>query len=88
MPASEKAEVPLAGAGPDAAGLFPAYQLEDFFSFLGKRKGLLDGVSLTGGEPLLQPGAGGFLRSRARTAASPSSWTPTASYPDRLRAIS
>ena len=27
---------------------------EEFFSFLNKRKGLLDGVAITGGEPLLQ----------------------------------
>ena len=28
---------------------------EDFFSFLAKRKGLLDAVAITGGEPLLHP---------------------------------
>lgn len=34
----------------------------DFFSFLDKRKGLLDGVCITGGEPLLQPDLEEFLR--------------------------
>lgn len=33
----------------------------EFFSFLDKRKGLLDGVCITGGEPLLQPDISGFI---------------------------
>ena len=28
---------------------------EEFFTFLGKRIGILDGVCVSGGEPLLQP---------------------------------
>ena len=39
------------GAG-DATGDTP---VEEFFAFLDKRHGLLDGVCITGGEPLLQP---------------------------------
>lgn len=35
---------------------------ELFFSFLKKRKGILDGVCVTGGEPLLQPDIEDFLR--------------------------
>ena len=35
---------------------------EEFFSFLKKRQGLLDGVCVTGGEPTLQPGLPEFLR--------------------------
>ena len=35
---------------------------EEFFTFLNKRKGLLDGVCVTGGEPTLMPGLGEFLR--------------------------
>jgi len=31
------------------------YPLEEFFAFLEKRRGLLDGICITGGEPLLQP---------------------------------
>ena len=35
---------------------------EDVFAFLEKRKGLLDGVAVTGGEPTLQPDLPDFLR--------------------------
>lgn len=35
---------------------------EEFFTFLAKRKGLLDGVCVTGGEPLLNPGISDFLK--------------------------
>ena len=35
---------------------------EEFFSFLQKRQGLLDGVCVTGGEPTLQPGLVDFLQ--------------------------
>ena len=35
---------------------------EDVISFLEKRKGLLDGVAITGGEPLLQPDIASFIR--------------------------
>ena len=34
----------------------------EFFSFLKKRQGVLDGVCVTGGEPLLQPGIEEFIR--------------------------
>ena len=35
---------------------------EDFFSFLNKRQGILEGVCVTGGEPLLQKDIAPFLR--------------------------
>ena len=35
---------------------------EDFFSFLKKRQGILEGVCVTGGEPLLQKDISSFLR--------------------------
>ena len=34
----------------------------EFFAFLGKRKGLLDGVAITGGEPCLHPDLPDFMR--------------------------
>ena len=34
---------------------------DSFFDYLKKRQGLLDGVAVTGGEPLLQPDLGEFL---------------------------
>jgi pyruvate formate lyase activating enzyme len=40
----------------------PDLDVEEFFSFLQKRKGLLDGVAVTGGEPLLQADIIPFLR--------------------------
>ena len=38
------------------------YKTEEILSFLQKRKGLLDGVCVTGGEPLLQPDINKFLK--------------------------
>lgn len=38
------------------------YSETDILSFLEKRKGLLDGVCITGGEPLLQPDIADFIR--------------------------
>lgn len=35
---------------------------DQFFSFLGDREGILDGVAITGGEPLLNDGIEAFLR--------------------------
>ncbi len=40
----------------------PVIPEEEFFAFLRKRQGLLDGVAVTGGEPTLQPELPGFLR--------------------------
>ena len=34
---------------------------DEFFAFLSKRRRLLDGVCITGGEPLLHPDLPGFL---------------------------
>lgn len=36
-------------------GIAPAISHDELFSFLKKRQGILDGVCITGGEPLLQP---------------------------------
>lgn len=43
-------------------GEVQAVELSDFFAFLNKRRGLLDGVCISGGEPLLQLGLGDFVQ--------------------------
>lgn len=43
-------------------GEMPSIPEGDFFSFLQKRKGLLDGVCISGGEPLLNPDIRDFLK--------------------------
>lgn len=40
----------------------PDVPKEEFFSFLKKRQGVLDGVAVTGGEPTLDPNLAPFLR--------------------------
>ena len=40
----------------------PLMEEEEFFAFLGKRKGLLDGVAITGGEPLLRKDIEDFIK--------------------------
>ncbi len=40
----------------------PLMEDEEFFAFLGKRKGLLDGVCISGGEPLLHKDIDVFIR--------------------------
>ena len=40
----------------------PLMDVENFFSFLSKRQGILEGVCVTGGEPLLQKDIAPFLR--------------------------
>ena len=39
---------------------------EEFFAFLDKRHGLLDGVAITGGEPCLRPDLPDFIKKRRR----------------------
>ena len=42
-------------------GGFPEMDIEEFFTFLKKRSGVLDGVAITGGEPTLQKGILDFM---------------------------
>lgn len=42
-------------------GELPDIHEEEFFSMLSKRKGILDGVCITGGEPLLMPDIADFI---------------------------
>ena len=74
------------GTGAPGAGLPPAVTLDEFFAFLGKRAGLLDGVCITGGEPLLQPSIEDFC-ARIREAGFAVKLDTNGSFPDRLRAL-
>ena len=59
---------------------------EEFFSFLSKRKGLLDGVGITGGEPLLHKDMASFIE-RIRSMGFAVKLDTNGSFPDRLKEI-
>lgn len=73
------------GTGAPGAGA-AGVSLDEFFAFLDKRQGLLDGVCITGGEPLLQPGIEDFC-TRIREAGFAVKLDTNGSFPDRLRAL-
>lgn len=58
----------------------------DFFAFLRKRQGILDGVCVTGGEPLLQGDITAFLR-RIRALGFFVKLDTNGSFPEQLRAL-
>ena len=62
------------------------YDEEAFFAFLAKRKGILDGVVITGGEPLLEAGLAAFIE-RIRAAGYLVKLDTNGSFPDRLAAL-
>ena len=65
----------------------PAEILEaDVLSFLGKRHGLLDGVCITGGEPLIQGELPDFLL-KVKELGYPVKLDTNGCYPDRLKEI-
>ena len=59
---------------------------EDVLRFLASRRGLLDGVVISGGEPLLQPELTDFLR-RVRAMGYRIKLDTNGSFPERLRAL-
>jgi pyruvate formate lyase activating enzyme len=59
---------------------------EDVFAFLEKRRGLLDGVAVTGGEPTLQPDLPEFLR-RVKDLGFETKLDTNGARPDVLRRI-
>lgn len=62
------------------------YDEEAFFSFLAKRRGILDGVVITGGEPLLAGGIEEFI-CRIREMGYLVKLDTNGSFPDRLSAL-
>lgn len=60
--------------------------LDEFFAFLDKRQGLLDGVCITGGEPLMQPGIEDFC-TRVHERGFAVKLDTNGSFPGRLRAL-
>ncbi len=64
----------------------PAYFEDEIYAFLGKRQGILDGVAITGGEPLLQHGLREFIL-RVRELGFAVKLDTNGSYPDRLAAL-
>ena len=59
---------------------------EEIFALLDKRKGILDGVAVTGGEPLLQKDIGDFLR-QVKDRGFAVKLDTNGFFPDRLEAL-
>lgn len=59
---------------------------EEIFSYLSRRKGILDGVGITGGEPLLQKDIAEFCR-KIHALGLLVKLDTNGSFPDRLRAL-
>ena len=64
----------------------PELSQDDFFAFLRKRQGLLDGVAITGGEPLLHPDMPEFL-GKIRALGYAVKLDTNGDFPDRLEEI-
>ncbi len=62
------------------------YSEEEILSYLEKRKGILDGVCVTGGEPLLQSGLSAFLK-KVKALGYAVKLDTNGSFPDRLKAL-
>ena len=64
----------------------PQLDSGELLAFLKKRVGLLDGVCITGGEPLLRPGLAGLL-SQIKELGYPVKLDTNGSHPERLRSL-
>lgn len=64
----------------------PELSRDDFFAFLQKRQGLLEGVAITGGEPLLHPDMPELL-AQIRDLGYAVKLDTNGAFPERLRAI-
>lgn len=65
---------------------FPEIPQQQIFELLEKRRGVLDGLCLTGGEPLLQPGVEAFLEG-VKARGFLVKLDTNGSYPQKLRAL-
>ena len=79
-------EILRAAQNDKVGGAAEEYPLEEFFRFLEKRRGLLDGVAITGGEPLLHRDAADFIR-RIRALGYAVKLDTNGAFPERLREI-
>jgi pyruvate formate lyase activating enzyme len=68
------------------AGEVDEIPMESFLSYISKRKGLLDGVAITGGEPLLNPDIDELMR-KIRAEGLLIKLDTNGAYPDRLEAL-
>lgn len=64
----------------------PDYTVDEVLGFLKKRAGLLDGVAITGGEPLMNPDIDEFIKEIRKLGYSVKLDT-NGSYPERLESI-
>ena len=64
----------------------PELSQDDFFAFLRKRQGLLEGVAITGGEPLLHPDMPEFLE-KIRALGYAVKLDTNGAFPERLKAV-
>ena len=58
----------------------------EIIEYLYKRKGIIDGVCITGGEPLMQKDIAGFLR-KVKETGLPVKLDTNGSYPEKLREL-
>ena len=62
------------------------WEEDEILGYLHKRKGIIDGVCITGGEPLMQKDIADFIR-KVRETGMPVKLDTNGSYPDKLRAL-
>ena len=68
------------------AGEVEGISEDEFFSYISKRKGMLDGVCITGGEPLLNPDIADFIR-KIRSYGLLVKLDTNGSFPDKLESL-
>ena len=62
------------------------WEEDEILGYLHKRKGIIDGVCITGGEPLMQKDIADFIH-KVRETGMPVKLDTNGSYPDKLRAL-